>query len=123
MSELSNILRDAIKAGNADPSYNKLSASEKEQTDKLFLVMNACSDEIDRLEDIVATLRQETEGFREVVIAKHGQIERLEDRNARLLAALSPFANKRTCECMQFIGKHLVFGAGKKCDYCNAADL
>ena len=36
--------------------------------------------EIDRLKDIVATLRQETEGFREVVIAKHGQIERLEAR-------------------------------------------
>ena len=51
------------------------------------------------------------------------EIERLEARNARLLAALSPFANKRTCECMQFIGKHLVFGAGKKCDYCNAAEM
>ena len=80
------------------------------------------ADEVARLEDRVATFLLETEDLWEVIIAKHGQIERLEARNARLLEALSLFASKRACECMQFIGKHLVFGAGKKCDYCNARE-
>ena len=50
MSKLSNILRDAIKVEKEDSAYDKLSAREKKQMNKLFLIMNVCSDEIERLE-------------------------------------------------------------------------
>ena len=49
---------------------------------------------------VVATFLQETERLREVIIAKHQQIERLEARNARLLEVLKALRYGTASEIM-----------------------
>ena len=113
--------------------------------------INERTETIKRLEDRVATLKQETEELREIIITKHEQIaylegqseisetraglyeevhtklivtnQRLEARNARLLEALKRLLANIRCECSQFIGGlPPKFGGGRKCDYCNARE-
>ena len=105
-------------------------------------VFSQAADEIERLEDRIATFRQETEGLREVIITKHEQIayleaqseisearaglyeevhtklivtnQRLEARNARLLAVLHHYACEGNCKKMKD-GSCLLESAGQNC--------